>query len=173
MSNTKQLQEVPTVTPQKGVNKLELYRQALQCKEHEQKVAATSKSARNTPMKTPEERIGISDASLSAKRNETSPHVLGLKMGCTFSKGVAPCQSLGLVHRQKDNAGNIDINKTFQPKTGKMAMVELEKVDDRINHELSKDLSGEQEIEAENSNGASMKLKSTSDEEDCNKFCTR
>ena len=46
-----------------------------------------------------------------------------------------------------------------------MAMVELEKVDDRINRELSKDLSGEQEIEAEKSNEASMKLKSTSDEE--------
>ena len=46
-----------------------------------------------------------------------------------------------------------------------MATVELEKVDDRINCELSADLSGEQEIEAENSNEASMKLKSTSDEE--------
>ena len=65
----------------------------------------------------------------------------------------------------KDDVGNIDVNKTSQPKTGKMAMVELEKVDDRINHELSENLSGEQEIEAEKSNEASMKLKSTSDEE--------
>ena len=90
MSNTKQSQEIPTVTPQKPVNKLELYRQALQCKEHEQKVAANSKSARSTPMKTPEENIGISDESLSVKRNESSPRDLGLKKGCTFSKGVAP-----------------------------------------------------------------------------------
>ena len=90
MSNTKQSQEVPTVTPQKRVNKLELYQQALQRKEHEQKVAANSKSARSTPMKTPEESIGISDASLSAKRNESSPRVLGLKKGCTISKEVAP-----------------------------------------------------------------------------------
>ena len=44
-------------------------------------------------------------------------------------------------------------------------MLELEKVDDRIDRELSKDLSGEQEIQAEKSNEASMKLKSTSDEE--------
>ena len=119
MSSRKQSQEVPTVTPQKGVNKLELHPQAFQCKEHEQKVAATSKSARSTPMKTPEESIGISDASLSAKRNETSPHVLGLKMGCTFSKGVAPQWSLRLVRRQKDDVGNIDVDKTSQSKTGK------------------------------------------------------
>ena len=90
MSNTKQSQEVPTVTPQKHVNKLELYRQALQCKEHEQKVAANSKSQRSTPIKTPEKNIGISDASLSANTNESSPRILGLKKGCTFSKGVAP-----------------------------------------------------------------------------------
>ena len=51
MSKTKQLQEVPTVTPQKHVNKL-----------------ANFISARSTPMKTPEESIGISDASLSAKK---------------------------------------------------------------------------------------------------------
>ena len=44
-------------------------------------------------------------------------------------------------------------------------MLELEKVDDRIDRELSEDLSGEQEIQAEKSNEASMKLKSTSDEE--------
>ena len=43
--------------------------------------------------------------------------------------------------------------------------MELEKVDDIINRELSEDLSGEQEIEAKKSNEASMKLKSTSDEE--------
>ena len=46
-----------------------------------------------------------------------------------------------------------------------MATVELEKVDDIINRELSEDLSGEQEIAAEKSNEASMKLKSTSNEE--------
>ena len=57
------------------------------------------------------------------------------------------------------------MTKTSQPKTGKMATVQLEKVDDRINRELSKDLSAEQEIEPENSNEASMKLKSTSDDE--------
>ena len=90
MSNTKQSQEVPTVTPQKPVNKLELYRQALQRKEHEQKVATKSKIARSTPMKTPEENIGIYNASLSAKPKESSPRVLGLKKGCTFSKGVGP-----------------------------------------------------------------------------------
>ena len=90
MSNTKQLQEVPTVTPQKPVNKLELYRQALQRKEQEQKVATKSKIARSTIMKTPEEIIGICDASLSAKPQESSPCVLGLKKGCTFSKGVGP-----------------------------------------------------------------------------------
>ena len=72
-------------------------------------------------MKTAEESIGISDASLSAKRNESSPHVLGLKKGCTFSKGVAPQWSFGLVHRQKDDVGNIEVNKTSQPKTAKMA----------------------------------------------------
>ena len=90
MSNTNQSQEVPTVTSQKGVDKLELYQQALQWKEHEEKLAVTSKCARSTPMKTAEDSIGISDASLSAPKNETSPRVLGLKMGCTFSKGVAP-----------------------------------------------------------------------------------
>ena len=84
MSNTKQLQEIPTVTPQKPVNKLELYRQALQRKEHEQKVATKSKIAISTPMETPEENIEISDASLSAKPNEISPGVLGFKKGCTF-----------------------------------------------------------------------------------------
>ena len=46
-----------------------------------------------------------------------------------------------------------------------MATVQLEKVDDRINRELSEDLSGKQEIEAEKSNEASMKLKSTSNDE--------
>ena len=86
MSNPKQSQEVPTVTPQKPVNKLELYRQALQCKEHEQKVATKSKIGKSTPMKTPEKNIGIYDASLSVKTNESSPHVLGLKKGCTFLK---------------------------------------------------------------------------------------
>ena len=85
MSSTKQSQEVPTVTPQKPVNKLELYQQALQHKEHEQKVATKSKIGRSTPMKTPEENIGICDASLSAKTNESSPHVLGLKKGCKES----------------------------------------------------------------------------------------
>ena len=116
-------------------------------------------------MKTPEQSIGTADASLSAKRNETSPRVLGLKMGCTFAKGVTPQWSVGPVCRQKDDVGNIDFDKTSQPKTGKMPTVELEKVDDRISRELSEDLSGEQEIEAEKSNEASMKLKSTSDEE--------
>ena len=57
------------------------------------------------------------------------------------------------------------MTKTSQPKTGKMAMVQLEKVDDRINRELSEDLSAEQEIEPENSNEASVKLISTSDDE--------
>ena len=45
-------------------------------------------------------------------------------------------------------------------------MVELEKVDDRINRRLFEDLSAKQEIEAEKSNEASVKLKSTSDEEE-------
>ena len=90
VSNTKQAKEVSTVTSQKGVNKLELYRQALQRKEHEEKLAATSKTARSTPMKSTEDSIGVSDASLSAQRSESSPRVLELKMGCTFSKIVAP-----------------------------------------------------------------------------------
>ena len=44
-------------------------------------------------------------------------------------------------------------------------MLELEKVDDRIDSELSEDRSAEQEIEAKKGNEASMKFKSTSDEE--------
>ena len=41
-------------------------------------------------MKTPGESIGIFNASLGVQTNETLPHVLGLKMGCTFSKGFTP-----------------------------------------------------------------------------------
>ena len=50
-------------------------------------------------------------------------------------------------------------------KEDKLPMLELEKVDDRIDRELSEDLSAEQEIEDKKANEAPMKLKSTSDEE--------
>ena len=86
-------------------------------------------------------------------------------MGCTFSKGVAPQPSLSIVCRQKDDVGNIEVKKKSQTERGKTALVELEKVDDRIDRELSENLSAKQEIEAEKPNEASMKLKSTSDEE--------
>ena len=139
VSNTKQAKEVSTVTSHKGVNKLELYQQALQQKEHKEKLAVTSKTVRSTPMKSTEDSIGVSDASLSVQRSESSPRVLGLKMGCTFSKGVAPRWSHGLVCRQKDDVENIEVNKTSQPERRKIALLELEKVDDRIDCELSED----------------------------------
>ena len=90
VSNTNQAQNIPSVRSGKGLNKLELYRQALQQKEHEEKLAATSKSETSTPIKSPEDSIGVSDGTVIHEENVTSPHVLGLKKGCTFSKGVAP-----------------------------------------------------------------------------------
>ena len=116
-------------------------------------------------MRSAQDTIGVSDASLSAHRTKTSPHVLGLKLGCTFSKGVAPRRSLRIVRRQTDDVGKIDVQIKLQNERGKTAMLELEKEDDRIDRELSEDLSAEQEIEDEKANEVSMKLKSTSDEE--------
>ena len=116
-------------------------------------------------MKTPEQSIATANASLSAKGNETSPRVLGFKMGCTFAKGVAPQRSVRRVCRQKDDVEDIDFTKTSQPKNGNMPTLQLEKVNDIISRELSEDLSGKQEIEVEKSKEPPMKLKSTSDDE--------
>ena len=98
-------------------------------------------------MRSAQDTIGVSDASLSVHRSKSSPHVLGLKLGCTFSQGVTPKCSPGIVQRQTDDVGNIDVQKKSQNERQKTAMVELEKVDDRIDHELMEDLSAKQEVE--------------------------
>ena len=127
VSNTNQAQNIPSMRSEKGVNKLELYGQALQHKEAEQNLATTSKSETSTRMKSPEDSIGVSDGAVIDQENVTSPRVLGLKKGCTFSKGVAPQWSLGLVCRQKDNVGNIELKNTSKPEKGKIVIVQLEK----------------------------------------------
>ena len=165
VSNTNQAQKISNMRSEKGLNKLELYRQALQCKEAEQNLLATSQSETSTGMKSAEDSIALSDGAVLDKENVTSPRVLGLKKGCTFSKGFAPRRSLGLVCRQKDDVENIELKNTSKPEKGKIVIVQLEKVDDRIDRELTEDVSGEQEREAEKPNEASMKLKSTSDDD--------
>ena len=57
------------------------------------------------------------------------------------------------------------MKKNSQNQRGKKAKVELKKVDDRLERELSEDVSGKQEIEAKEGKEASMKLKSTLDED--------
>ena len=57
VASTMQAKEVPTVTSLKGLNKIELYRQAIQRKEHDENLVATSKSGRSTPMKSAQNSI--------------------------------------------------------------------------------------------------------------------
>ena len=57
------------------------------------------------------------------------------------------------------------MKKSSKPEKEKTVIVQLEKVDDRIDRELTEDLSGEQYKDTEKSNEASMKFKSTSDDD--------
>ena len=127
VASTMQGQEVPMVTSQKGVNKLELYRQGLEHKQHKETLAEHSQSGTSSPMKSAQDTTGVSDASLSAHKTKTSPRVLWLKLGCTFSKEVAPKHTLGIVRRQTDDVGNIDVKKKLQNERGQIANARVRK----------------------------------------------
>ena len=128
-------------------------------------MAEPSQSTTSTPMRSAQDSIGVPDASLSALKSKSSPHVLGLKLGCTFSRGVAPKRSLGILRRKTDDVVNIDFQKIVQKETGKMSMVQLEKLDERIEREINEDQSAAEEIQNEEGNEVSKKFKSSSDEE--------
>ena len=128
-------------------------------------MAEPSQSTTSTPMRSAQDSIGVPDASLSALKSKSSPHVLGLKLGCTFSRGVAPKHSLGILRRKTDDVVNIDFQKIAQKETGKMSMVHLEKLDERIEREINEDQSAMEEIQNEEGNEVSKKFKSSSDEE--------
>ena len=72
---------------------------------------------------------------------------------------------MGLEGTQKEDVKNIEMKKSSKPEKEKTVIVQLEKVDDRIDRELTEDLSGEQYKDTEKSNEASMKFKSTSDDD--------
>ena len=164
VSNIIQPAKLSNIRSQKSVNKLELYRQALQRKEAEKNMLPTSENETSMGMKMTEDSSSLSDGTVVNKENVTSPHVLGLKKGCTFLTGVAPRRSIGLVGTQKEDVENIEMKKSSKPEKRKNVIVQLEKVDDRIDRELTEDLSGEQYKDIEKSNEASMKFKSTSDD---------
>ena len=90
VSNIIQPAKLSNIRSQKSVNKLELYQQGLQHKEAEKKMLPTSENETSMGMKMTEDSSSLSDDAVVNKENVTSPHVLGLKKGCTFSKGVAP-----------------------------------------------------------------------------------
>ena len=165
VSNIIQPAKLSTIRSQKSVNKLELYRQGLQRKEAEKKMLPTSENETSMGMEMTEDSSSLSDAAVVNKESVNSPRVLGLKKGCTFSKGVAPRCSIGLEGTQKEAVENIEMKKSSKPEKEKTVIVQLEKVDDRIDRELTEDLSGEQYKDTEKSNEASMKFKSSSDDD--------